>query len=517
MDKRRREITGSFYTPQIWVELSQKYLADVLGENWQDEYYVWDCAAGTGNLLTGLTNKYNIWASTLDKQDVDVMHDRISNGANLLEGHVFQFDFLNDDFSKLPKSLQDIINNPKKRKKLIIYINPPYAEAASKKTLSGINSNRIDISVKTKIYSKYFKKFGISGRELFAQFFMRIFNEIKGCYIAEFSTLKIILSPSFAEFREVFYSKLEKMFVVPSFTFDNVNGKFPIGFFIWNTNKQEKFKKFLSDVYNEEGNKIENKLFINYDEINSINEWLINSRKRSNEKNIAFMSCKGNDFQTISLNFIVNDKTQLPHARGTWVTNKTLVECSIYYATRHCIRVTWLNNRDQFLYPNDGWEKDIEFQNDCLTFTLFSNNIQSKFGTNHWIPFTEHEVNSREKFESNFMSKFISGTCKAETNGNLLDSPSHQKTPLVFSQEAKTVFDAGRELWKYYHKQPNCNVNASLYDIREHFQKRNEAGKMNNKSDDETYTKLIGELRETLKRLSKKIEPKVYEYGFLKE
>lgn len=62
----------------------QKYLADTLGEDWQDEYYVWDCAAGTGNLLAGLTNKYNIWASTLDQQDVNVMHDRINNGANLL-------------------------------------------------------------------------------------------------------------------------------------------------------------------------------------------------------------------------------------------------------------------------------------------------------------------------------------------------------------------------------------------------------------------------------------------------
>jgi len=66
--------------------------------------------------LAGLTNKYNIWASTLDKADVDVMKDRIENGANLLESHVFQFDFLNDDFSKLPQGLQDIINDERKVK-----------------------------------------------------------------------------------------------------------------------------------------------------------------------------------------------------------------------------------------------------------------------------------------------------------------------------------------------------------------------------------------------------------------
>jgi hypothetical protein len=85
-----------------------------------------------------------------------------------------------------------------------------------------------------------------------------------------------------------------------------------------------------------------------------------------------------------------------------------------------------------------------------------------------------------------------------------------------FSPEAAEVFKAGKALWKYYHQQPNGNVNASLYDIREYFQGQNEKGKMNNKSEDETYTRLITDLRSKLKILAKKIEPKVYEYDFLK-
>ena len=112
--------------------------------------------------------------------------------------------------------------------------------------------------------------------------------------------------------------------------------------------------------------------------------------------------------------------------------------------------------------------------------------------------------------------------------------------PLIFSEQATAVFDAGRELWKYYHAQKfftfseflapkfpsfggvpegrgGYNANASLYDIREHFQGRNESGKMNNKSNDETYMQLIGDLRKKLTLLAAKIEPKVYEYEFLKE
>ena len=86
---------------------------------------------------------------------------------------------------------------------------------------------------------------------------------------------------------------------------------------------------------------------------------------------------------------------------------------------------------------------------------------------------------------------------------------------IAFTPKAIAVFDAGRELWKYYHQQPMANPNASFYDIRAYFQRRKENGKMNAKSDDEHYTVLIGNLRQALKELADQIKPKVYEYGFL--
>ena len=167
-----RERKGAFFTPRKWVELSQKYIADYLGEDWQDEYYIWDCAAGTGNLLAGLTNKFNIYASTLDQADVNVMHERIEHGANLLDSHVFQFDFLNDDFTKLPQSLQDIINDEEKRKKLVIYINPPYAEADNRQ-----GQGRTGVA-ETEIHKKYSNLMGYTKREMYIQFLTRIHCEI---------------------------------------------------------------------------------------------------------------------------------------------------------------------------------------------------------------------------------------------------------------------------------------------------------------------------------------------------
>ena len=264
-----RERKGSFFTPKIWVDLSQKYLADVLGENWQDEYYVWDCAAGTGNLLNGLTNKYKIWASTLDQQDVDVMKDRIKNGANLLESHVFQFDFLNDAFTKLPQPLQDIINDPEKRKKLVIYINPPYAEGDNRK---GEGRSGVAIS---RTHLKYERVMGYSKRELYIQFVVRIYNELPNSLLAAFSTLKIEQAPRFFEFRQHFLAKLLKLFLVPANTFDNVKGEFPIAFQVWNTGMKERILSITADVYNEVGASIGTKDIFTYDDLQVINDWTL--------------------------------------------------------------------------------------------------------------------------------------------------------------------------------------------------------------------------------------------------
>jgi len=512
-----RERKGSFFTPQKWVELSQKYIADALGENWQEEYYVWDCAAGTGNLLAGLTNKYNIWASTLDKADVDVMHDRIDNGANLLKEHCFQFDFLNDNFDKLPEGLRQIIDDPKKRKRLVVYINPPYAEDTTKTTITRTGKNKINVA-KNKIHDKYADLLGKANHELFTQFLVRIYNEVQCCKIANFAKLKALCAFNFAAFRKMFQARLEKLFVVPADTFDNVKGQFPIGFHIWDTDKKEKFEHIIADVFDKDGSNICTKKLSVDDNIKSMNKWLKVFEDNKNGIIGLIVSCPS-DFQHNNQVAILSKE----QARYCYpITKQNIIPFCIYFSVRHCIEANWLNDRDQFLYPNDGWENDNEFQNDCLAFALFhsQNRISATHGINHWIPFIEWDVEAKNNFKSHFMTDFITGKIDLIAAEPSLFYNAGAGTggggKLKFSETARNVFKAGKKLWKYYHAQPKCNVNASLYDIREHFQGRNAQGKMNNKSEDETYNELIGYLREKLKILAGKIEPKVYEYGFLK-
>jgi hypothetical protein len=505
-----RERKGAFFTPLMWVELSQKYIADVLGPDWQDEYYVWDCAAGTGNLLAGLTNKYNIWASTLDMADVNVMKERIKNGANLLEDHVFQFDFLNDDFSNLPQELQNIINDPEKRKKLVMYINPPYAETSgSLKTTAkkGVNLNEIH-----KKYDSFLQR---ANHELYAQFFARVYNEIPDCFLAEFSKLKALQGSHFTVFRKNFLATIENMFIVPADTFDNVKGKFPIAFKVWNTSQKSIFKFYQSDVYNEKGTYVGKKNIYSYDEEKGlINHWIKSIKHENNLLKIGEIGVARNDMQNKNLCWI-----GMTADRGLDITAKSLLYDSIFFTVQCSIEATWLNDRDLFLFPYNNFSFDIEFISDSLVFALFhsQNRVSSKDGINHWIPFTEEEVYARGKFESHFMTDFIKGKIQPEQQDGLFGTEQKKAEPMVFSPEAQAVFNAGRELWLYYHKQPRCNVNASLYDIREHFQGRNDKGKMNNKSNDAVYMELITNLRSSLKVLADKIAPKVYEYGFLKK
>lgn len=519
-----RERTGAFFTPRIWVDLSQKYLSNYFGDNWQEDYIIWDCAAGTGNLLAGLNNKYNIYASTLDQADVSVIHERAEQGANILKSNSFQFDFLNDDFQpvrdggKLPDSLFDIITSDEKRKRLILYINPPYAEAGNRHTMAGTGVHKESTTNGNKTQARYKKFIGKANNELFAQFLARIYGELPGSKIAVFCKLKNYQSPNFNFFRGFFRAKLEGVFIVPAETFDNVKGSFPIGFSIFNSEIKEEFKSRDADVYNELGEYIGLKRLHSPDGSRGfINNWIKNIKRTTEEQEIiGQIGVARNDMQNKSLCYIA-----MTAGRGLNISKDTLIRDSVFLAVQSSIKATWINDRDPFFYPNDDWELDFEFQNDCLTYALFDgqNRIRSSDGVNHWIPFSEYEVDAKAKFQSRFMRDFIEGHTTSTLKQVKLFSGGHgviKSKPLEFSQEALDVFQAGRNLWRYYHSKNNVNVDASLYDIREYFQGRDSKGRMINKSNDSHYSDLIGELRRALTVLASKMRPEIYKYGFLK-
>ncbi|GAA6833450.1 hypothetical protein HpHNI24_13690 [Helicobacter pylori] len=523
-----RERKGAFFTPKIWVEKSQEFLAKALGQDYQEDYIIWDCAGGTGNLLNGLTNKANCFLSTLDSNDVAIVKElAAANKLNLLENHVFQFDFLNDDFNKAPKSLQEILNDKEKRKKLIIYINPPYAEAGNKAKMSGTGEHKAKVARNNKTHEKYKDLLGSGANELFAQFFMRIYKELNGCIMASFSTLKYLNSSNFKKFREVFKAKFLEGFMVPADSFDNVSGQFPIGFLVWDTATPplKPTNALNLEVFDSLGEFLGYKNIVN-ENVKNIHMWLKQKEKIENMEILGYIDTPTPDFQGSPSVAIINNKNSSKrHSVYFAIASSNILFGSVFFSIRHCIKAAWQNDRDQFYAPyDDAFQDDSEFKNNCLTFMLFhtQNRITATQGTNHFIPFSETEVKAKERYSSHALLDFLKGKIKEEGDSLFLNAKKENK-PLEFSQSASKVFDAGKEIYRYYHKQDFTNrpynANASLYDIKEFFQGRNAQGKLNlpAKAKDEKYKQLYANLQDALKDLAKEIQPKVYEYGFLRE
>ncbi|GAA8511144.1 hypothetical protein KKKH55_14280 [Helicobacter pylori] len=478
-----------------------------------------------------MTNKANCFLSTLDSNDVAIVKElAAANKLNLLENHVFQFDFLNDDFKsdKVPKSLQEILEDKEKRKKLIIYINPPYAEAGNKAKMSGTGEHKAKVARNNKTHETYKDLLGSGSNELFAQFFMRIYMELNGCIMASFSMLKYLNSSNFKKFREVFKAKFLEGFMVPADSFDNVKGQFPIGFLVWDTATPplKPTNALNLEVFDSLGE------FLGYKNIHSCNkvlflaDYLQKFQPTKRDAIFGYLDPGRNSFQHQNLVHIsVIDKSQQSHVKYFPIIATTILLVSVFFSIRHCIKATWQNDRDQFYAPyDDAFQDDSEFKNNCLTFMLFhtQNRITSTQGTNHFIPFSETEVNAKERYSSHALLDFLKGKIKEEGDSLFLNAKKENK-PLEFSQSASKVFDAGREIYRYYHTQdstnPHYNANASLYDIKEFFQGRNAQGKLNlpAKAKDEKYKQLYANLQDALKDLAKEIQPKVYEYGFLRE
>ena len=120
--EKYRKDTGGEYTPTCFVELQNK----ILNKNYNlDEYIVFDPCAGVGNLENqfGKDFKQYCYLSTLEKTDVDIC--KIKGFENSLV-----FDYLKNDEQpkfKYKGSILDITDICKREKrKLMVVMNPPY-------------------------------------------------------------------------------------------------------------------------------------------------------------------------------------------------------------------------------------------------------------------------------------------------------------------------------------------------------------------------------------------------------
>ena len=451
-----REKNGKFYTPAIWSRVSKEYLAKTFGENWQDEYYIWDCACGTGNLAFGLINHEKVFLSDLEHNVLHAMKDI----KFMPDATVFQFDFLNDDWKakkdggKLPDSLYEIIKTTPE--KLIVYINPPYKEATSSKQTTKTGKAMKDVAnTKTKAEMAV-KGYGAAGNDLFMQFYYNIYTKIKGCKAGVFSTLKNCNSSNTASFREAFNYKFCGGFICRADDFDHVGGKFPVSFQIWDTSATKKHKVFKFDTLTalpkEECVKDGSKKIYNLKAGMFLNNWFKTNNK-SKEEVLCIIKKTGSDFQNQNHIALYKINSVKGHNQNK-VTKSNLINSLIYLAVRWVVKAGWLNDRDQLLSPtkvvkktedggiyNEGnnqifeyeYEKDEVFIANCVAFSLLH-----KQNYTDWNLFNDSEIalysSGRNLEVYNMVKNYEFGEC------------------------AKNLLDIGRQIYTLYYKQIHQNT-----------------------------------------------------------
>lgn len=533
-----RVYKGGFYTPLNVVDKAYDKLAETLGDNWQKNYIIWDMCCGVGNLEVKHSNPRNIYMSTLDSADVDIMRAT----KTCVAATRFQYDYLNDDITdigtidygltnKVPQGLQQAIAEGKK---ILVLINPPYAEATNAENVSSdaYKEGKTDVS-KTNISNIMFD-YGYAKRELFVQFIARLAIEIPNATVAMFSTLKYVNAPNFERFREIWSAKYLGGFVVHSKAFDGLKGNFPIGFLVWKTDNASlrgttrSITTISTDVLNNNAKPIGEKVFYNLPNDVFLNSWL--PRLKTNCSNIPLKNAvtprEGKAKVTLwienALGYLLSNGNDVQHSSqqtavlssvyntggGFYITKENLWQTAIVFSVRRLVKPTWVNDRDQFLIPSEPLIS--EFKNDCLLWMLFNgSNLtasaddlewnQKKWSiVNHFIPFTEEEVGAPDRFESDFMIQYLKDKKQ--------------------SQEAKAMLAEGKKLWQAYFA--NIDVRAvrdelklnradvGWYQIRKALQARNSSG--------DFVPVSFKPFEEAYKTLTEKLRPQVYELGFLK-
>lgn len=394
--KRRRK--GEFFTPTIWVDEAHKMIEENLGKDWKEKYIVWDPAWGTGNLTRDYKFK-ELYCSTIEASDI---HTANQMGYNP-EATKFQFDFLNDDDSKLPQSLQDAINSSKE---ILFLINPPYATANNMGTKE--NDHKKGVATNNKISEEMKKNdWGASSQNLYAQFLYKITqyqktnNNIK---IGIFCPPLFLSGGSYKKFRKEFFKEFgfEKGFLFEACHFSDVAKNWGISFTLFNSIKNKNdFNLDIIDLNKNFELEIKGvKKIYNVDNKIPCSDWVRQEIKGLKTfdapqlTNALKIKCDGKTMRgTIANNgfgFFLNannnvyvNTTQVsfftsPCSKGNGfsIIKENIYKSTLLFTARKTIQPNWINCKDEYLAPNEEHPKFEQFKYDSLVYSLFNNSSQ---------------------------------------------------------------------------------------------------------------------------------------------
>lgn len=550
-DRRRK---GDFWTPTNWVHYAIKRLDETLGENWREEYVVWDCCAGTCNLTRDYKFK-ELYVSTLDSNQLT-----LGMKYNKEATH-FQFDFLNDEIpmqnvlfnnnNKLPEGLLDAFRN---NKKIVFFMNPPFLTSANRNETSKKGATTTEAN-KEMIKCGY----GKSAQNTFAQFLYVIEKlkreyDLSECHIALFSPTIFMSGGSFAKFRSHFLNDFEYLngFQFQASHFADVSDNWGIGFTIWKSGVSKDKENFVLDIcdvdkttYGIESD-IENKgqkCIYNIDSEQSLRDWAktpIKSLKTSDVPNLSsgikiknadnnrgrnfknafgFINCGGNNVDQ-NAQMVAIFSSVYSNGHGFGINKDNFLRCTCLFAARRLITANWMNWTDEYLAPDINNPNFEEFTNDSVIYSLFeSKSNQSSL----------HNVIYKDKKWPPIKNEFfwmshndILNLADVNNNEECYNDALNSEDRYVYkylqnvtlSKEAQDVLDFANKLVKDSFKfRENFNIDNPNYQINNW-----DCGYYQLKALWKDYmSNEFKQFRDLFNKLADKMRPQVYELGFLKK
>ena len=547
-----RRMKGDFWTPTLFVDYAHRMLERVLGEEWKEQYVVWDNCWGTGNL----TRDYHfgeLYCSTLFQSELDM-------GAKYNpEATKFQFDFLNDYIqtpdeivqyqSKIPHGLYKAL---KQNKPIVFFINPPYATSSSNFG-AGNNSTKGAGSCDTAI-KKIMVREGMdnASKNLYAQFLYRIMRikqvfNLTNCYIGLYSPPLFLTGPAWAVFRKHFLKEFafKNACQFQASHFADVSDSWGISFSIWKsgeTTNKESFSFELIDEVEGEIQSIGRKEVYNIDGKASAKEWIkqpikgisvvvkptfssalsVKEGKNCNTKiNQNALGCyynMGNNVDQNQQKVAIFTSCDSSNANGLSITSDNYERVMTLFAARRLVNKTWINWADEYLAPNESHPKWNEFVNDSIVYSLFESKCnqaslrQIAFKGKKWNIYNEFFWMSKNEILQ-LASNYQFDECYNDARTAKERFVYQKLLTITLSQEAQLVLDKANEIvrstfqFRDLFNGPNpeyqiMNWDCGWYQIKA---LAKEYGK-----------KQLDEFNVLYKALADKMRPMVYVLGFLK-
>ena len=391
---RRRQ--GAFFTPTKFVDFAHRMIEKELGENWRDEYVVYDCCCGSLNLTRDYRFK-ELYCSTLDKGELEL------GSRYNPEATKWQMDFLNDGDEGFDKGL---IKAFEQNKPIVFFINPPYGTAAVNGSTGTSRAGTNNTAIRDEMNET---KFGGS-ENLQHQFMYRITKLIQkyhltNAYFALFSKPIWLSGAKQGKFLKNFSSQWEckDAYLFQASHFADVSGAWGISLTLWKSYNQAtpitEYNMKLIDILDDGSiDVVGHHTIYNSAFFNKANDWVKEPIKSLKEKKtfpcltsglkldtlgrdrnelsmmLGSLTLKGNNVKENSTGVLWLTSTYANgHCACACACAENFTRCTALFTARKLIEGNWINDKDEYLAPNEDHPEYKRFEADATVYSLFHN------------------------------------------------------------------------------------------------------------------------------------------------